>query len=87
MYASALICETPSGLPSFVDSTGALVVNKSGIVLIMLGCLFLAANFGLLQWAWLRAWWPLILSVAGVWSLTGPGRLGRHSRCREEKHP
>jgi uncharacterized membrane protein len=44
-------------------------MNKSGIVLIVIGVLFLAHNFGLLQLAWLRDWWPLILIVLGVWSL------------------
>ena len=44
-------------------------MNKSGIVLIIIGCLFLAHNFGLLQWAWLHQWWPLLLIGLGVWSL------------------
>jgi len=44
-------------------------MNKSGIVLIVIGCLFLALNFGLLEWVWLRQWWPLILIALGVWSL------------------
>ncbi|MBW8828201.1 MAG: hypothetical protein JF606_01975 [Burkholderiales bacterium] len=45
-------------------------MNKSGIVLIVIGCLFLAHNFGLLQFGWLQQWWPLILIAVGVWSLT-----------------
>jgi len=44
-------------------------MNKSGIILIVIGCLFLAHNFGLLEWSWLRQWWPLILIAVGVWSL------------------
>ncbi|WP_372525279.1 LiaI-LiaF-like domain-containing protein [Piscinibacter sp.] len=44
-------------------------MNKSGIVLIVIGCLFLALNFGLLEWGWLRQWWPLILIGLGVWSI------------------
>jgi hypothetical protein len=44
-------------------------MNKSGIVLIVIGSVFLANNFGLLQWAWLQQWWPLLLIALGVWSL------------------
>lgn len=44
-------------------------MNKSGIVLIILGCAFLANNFGLLQFGWLHQWWPAILIVVGIWSL------------------
>jgi len=44
-------------------------MNKSGIVLIVVGVVFLLANFGLLQFAWLRDWWPLILIGLGVWSI------------------
>ena len=43
-------------------------MNKSGIVLIAIGVVFLLANFGLLQFGWLRDWWPLILIAVGVWS-------------------
>ena len=42
-------------------------MNKSGVILIVLGCLFLAHNFGLLEWGWLRQWWPLLLIGVGVW--------------------
>jgi hypothetical protein len=48
---------------------GAHTMNKSGIVLIVIGVLFLAYNFGLLEFGWLRQWWPLILIGLGVWSL------------------
>ncbi len=44
-------------------------MNKSGIVLIVVGIVFLAHNFGLLQWGWLHDWWPLLLIGLGVWSL------------------
>ena len=43
-------------------------MNKSGIVLIVIGALFLAHNFGLLQFGWLHQWWPLILIGLGIWS-------------------
>ena len=44
-------------------------MNKSGIVLIVIGALLLASNLGLLQWGWLHQWWPLLLIGLGVWSL------------------
>ena len=44
-------------------------MNKSGIVLIVIGCLLLAHNFDWLEWHWLRQWWPLLLVALGVWSL------------------
>jgi hypothetical protein len=44
-------------------------MNRSGIVLIVLGLLFLAHNFGWLQFDWLRQWWPLLLIALGVWSI------------------
>ena len=54
-------------------------MSKSGVILIVLGCLFLAQNFGLLDWYWLRQWWPLILIGVGLWSIVDR-RLG-------DKHP
>jgi Domain of unknown function (DUF5668) len=48
---------------------GGTHMGKSGIILIVLGCLFLAQNFGLLDWGWLRQWWPMILIGVGVWSI------------------
>jgi len=47
-------------------------MSKSGIILIALGCLFLAHNFGLLEWGWLRQWWPLALIALGAWSIIDP---------------
>jgi hypothetical protein len=44
-------------------------MRRSGIILIVLGCLFLANNFGLLGWDWLRQWWPLLLIALGVWTV------------------
>ncbi len=44
-------------------------MSKSGIILLILGCVFLANNFGLLEWGWLRQWWPLALIAIGVWSI------------------
>jgi hypothetical protein len=63
-------------------------MNKSGIILIALGLLFLAMNFGLLQWAWLRQWWPLILIAVGLWSVLKPGAGTRpSSHSREDQRP
>jgi hypothetical protein len=58
-------------------------MNKSGIILIVLGCLFLAGNFGLLHWEWLRQWWPLILIAVGAWSLIRPDDGARSSRDKQ----
>jgi hypothetical protein len=44
-------------------------MNKSGIVLIVVGLLFLAHNFGMLEFGWLRQWWPLVLVGLGIWSI------------------
>jgi hypothetical protein len=44
-------------------------MSKSGIILVVLGCLFLANNFGLLEWGWLRQWWPVALIAIGIWSI------------------
>jgi len=44
-------------------------MNKSGIILIVIGLLFLAHNFGMLEFGWLRQWWPLGLVALGVWSI------------------
>ena len=61
-------------------------MNKSGIVLIVIGVLFLAHNFGLLEFGWLRQWWPLLLIALGVWSLVNhkPGERHRPSGERKE---
>lgn len=39
-----------------------------GILLIILGCYFLARNFGWLDFyiEW-RTWWPFILVIVGAW--------------------
>ena len=55
-------------------------MNKGGVVLIVLGALFLAMNFGLFHWDWMRQWWPLILIGIGLWLLTRSDRRERPSR-------
>lgn len=44
-------------------------MNKSGLILVVIGALLLAHNFDLLQFGWLRQWWPAILIAIGVWSI------------------
>lgn len=44
-------------------------MNKSGVLLIVVGLVLLAHNLGWLSWEWLSVWWPLILVGAGVWSI------------------
>ena len=44
-------------------------MNKSGLLLIVIGLVLLAHNLGWLSWEWLSVWWPLILVAAGVWSI------------------
>lgn len=44
-------------------------MNKSGLVLIVVGVLLLAHNLGWLNWAWLGQWWPLILIAVGIYSI------------------
>lgn len=56
-------------------------MNKSGIVLIVVGLAFLAHNMGWFEWQWLGRWWPLILIALGVWSLFA------HKRGDNEKRP
>ncbi|MDH5540817.1 MAG: DUF5668 domain-containing protein [Rhizobacter sp.] len=47
-------------------------MKTSGIILIVLGCLFLAGNLGWLHWSALQKWWPLILIAVGIWSIVRP---------------
>jgi len=54
-------------------------MNKTGIILIVLGALFLAHNFGVLDWGWLHQWWPLILIGLGIWSLANRNTGHRRS--------
>lgn len=62
-------------------------MSKSGIILVVLGCLFLANNFGLLEWGWLRQWWPLILIAIGVWSIIDNKRGDAPPSSQREKGP
>ena len=61
-------------------------MNKSGIVLIVIGVLFLAYNFDLFEFGWLRQWWPLILIALGVWSLIDHKPGDKSSQGTDNKH-
>ena len=55
---------------------------KSGIgayILIVLGAVFLMANFGLLPHPLMKQWWPLILVLVGILSLI------RRSSCEKQQ--
>ena len=52
-------------------------MSWSGIILIIVGGVLLANNFGLMEWGWLRQWWPLILIAIGLWSILRPSRGDR----------
>ncbi|MCM5680747.1 DUF5668 domain-containing protein [Schlegelella sp. S2-27] len=56
-------------------------MNKSGLLLIAIGLALLAHNLGWLSWQWLSVWWPLILIVAGVWSIIAnrSSNSGKHT--------
>lgn len=60
-------------------------MSKSGIILVVLGCVFLANNFGLLEWGWLRQWWPVALIALGVWSIVDNKRTERPTAEREKR--
>lgn len=62
-------------------------MSKSGIILVVIGCLFLANNFGLLEWGWLRQWWPLILIGIGLWSIVDGKRRDSPPSSQREKGP
>ncbi len=57
-------------------------MNRGGVILIAVGLVLLASNFGLMRWDWLRLWWPAILIAVGIWSLIS-NRPGRHRRGSE----
>lgn len=40
-----------------------------GIVLVVIGSLFLPDNFGIFRFNWIGRLWPVILIVAGIWML------------------
>jgi hypothetical protein len=53
-------------------------MSWSGIILVVVGALLLANNFGLLAFGWLQQWWPVLLIALGLLSILRP-RHGRRS--------
>lgn len=45
-----------------------------GLLVLVLGAAFLAANFGWLDWADMGRWWPVLLIAAGLALLLGRER-------------
>ena len=56
-------------------------MSWSGIILVVVGALLLANNFGLLTLGWMRQWWPVLLIALGVLSIVRPHRGRRSSRA------
>jgi hypothetical protein len=52
-------------------------MSWSGIILIVVGAVLLANNFGFLEWGWLRHWWPALLIGLGIWTVLRPQRGDR----------
>jgi hypothetical protein len=59
-------------------------MSWSGIILIVVGAVLLANNFGLLEWGWLRQWWPAALIALGVWTVFRPQRGDRRPSRRAD---
>jgi SNF family Na+-dependent transporter len=55
-------------------------MSWSGIILVVVGALLLANNFGLLTFGWLQQWWPALLIVLGLLSILRPQHGRRRSR-------
>jgi len=62
-------------------------MSWSGVILILVGAVLLANNFGLLEWGWMRQWWPAFLIALGVWSVLRPRRGDRHPSRRGDPGP
>ena len=59
-------------------------MSWSGIILIVVGGVLLANNFGLLEWGWLRQWWPVALIALGLWTVLRPQRGERRPSRRAD---
>ena len=62
-------------------------MSWSGIILIIVGGVLLANNFGLLEWGWLRQWWPVALIALGIWTVLRPQRGVRRPSRRADPGP
>ena len=62
-------------------------MSWSGIILIVVGAVLLANNFGLLEWGWLRQWWPMGLIALGIWTMLRPQRGDRRPSRRADPGP
>jgi hypothetical protein len=47
-------------------------MSWSGTILVVVGALLLANNFGMLPLGWLHQWWPALLIVIGLISILRP---------------
>jgi hypothetical protein len=55
-------------------------MSWSGIILVVVGVLLLANNFGMLPLGWLQQWWPALLIALGLLSILRPQHGRRRSR-------
>ena len=62
-------------------------MSWSGIILIVVGAVLLANNFGWLQWGWMQQWWPVLLIAIGLRSVLRPKRGDRHPSRRADPGP
>jgi len=62
-------------------------MSWSGIILVVVGALLLANNFGLLQFGWLQQWWPVLLIALGLMTILRPQRGRRSSRVDHAEEP
>ena len=59
-------------------------MSWSGIILIVVGAVLLANNFGLLEWGWLRQGLPMALIALGIWTMLRPQRGDRRPSRRAD---
>jgi hypothetical protein len=62
-------------------------MSWSGIILVVVGALLLANNFGVLPLGWLHQWWPALLIIIGLLSILRPQHGRRRSRERDVAEP
>ncbi len=62
-------------------------MSRSGIILVIVGAVLLANNFGYLHWGWMQQWWPVLLIALGVWSIARPRRGDRHPSRGTDPRP